>query len=1048
MNSINFAVSAGFWAAINSEIERLSDEQTKYESKIDDLDIEARQSAVIEQFIVCKEKFKNNYRDFCNALYEIKKQHLAVYDEILKRSDNCFDNGVQTKVTDELCQKFLTEFSSFIENEIQECLFHYEANKHFTVALAPPPPQSHEALSVKKGKVGMKRANCIFLSEVLRRIKNGSQTDEDNCLAFKLPKIANFLKRLVFDHRKLGQTNYNEPSSELSINSCPTEEIQLIDMSARREKAALKSLCKFIRTISKKPGKISLLSPQLTNDIFIKCLHKDLKQLVLVDCHNLNNDSLSLILKHALRIQSLAIQRCQGITAIAGPANFFPFPKYSLMELPHLRRLWVHGCNNITHICLKALALNSIDIYAVPSVEKIEVHHLWARNNFSKVQLDLEPSINFFINDKWQKHYEEIGVEPPFDTSHAVNIFLKYHAFSIINAGGLKKIQALNDYLNRAGKNRILANDFAKEEHANSRDAMKQATRVSLYETFADKYKENVELFDMIREMIDQTKLPPKEFPLETFSMDGKSLLGRSFIEQSQRNEVLEFYELLILFEEAILSFESNCKMAPPSSKEYSDVNKYIRNLLEKIIQKYEVLGKPESFEMEFIDDVCLSIYLQKFNSLDASQSNSPFSASIAMGTFTKKVFELGLTYGTEATRSTLQFLGDSFNDHKGTNAQIAQLIQELVLISGELSSVGGENGVKFYANHPQRAYHSFSSMIDNEVISYDSLDDVPVHELLKVAFEMPDGRCGKVVHICAGTPTKAAKPSPIFECAIRASDRKGIPWRLVSLQKSEGAEGRRVAGLIEGGKRDLTKTLNVQTDTVDGPVFEKGKTLLPDGLSDSSIFFNLNDFASKFGNYVLTDINKYEIGGNGYYLPEKDAHKIIIPAINSTVALFAPTKNTLNDFSEEYSNYIKLPSERKARLFQFTFQLMKNIGIMVEDALKNGKIGDPIRIYIEQCKQDIDRGAVKNVITTLILLLLSGNNLDLNLILEIISPLLGRPQCSQQRSIIMHRLEPLFDLLNSVPLEDLKKAFRDHLKSLGFPDLIVRVDLLTRNRS
>ncbi len=67
-----------------------------------------------------------------------------------------------------------------------------------------------------------------------------------------------------------------------------------------------------------------------------------------------------------------------------------------------------------------------------------------------------------------------------------------------------------------------------------------------------------------------------------------------------------------------------------------------------------------------------------------------------------------------------------------------------------------------------------------------------------------------------------------------------------------------------------------------------------------------------------------------------------------------------------------------------------------------------------------------------------------MNRILEIIAVVLARPQCAQKRAIILHRLEPVLDLLRSFPKETLEQVFRLYLEGLGHSDLIIDVDLLT----
>src|SRR5262249_24674008 len=150
------------------------------------------------------------------------------------------------------------------------------------------------------------------------------------------------------------------------------------------------------------------------------------------------------------------------------------------------------------------------------------------------------------------------------------------------------------------------------------------------------------------------------------------------------------------------------------------------------------------------------------------------------------------------------------------------------------------------------------------------------------------------------------------------------------------------------------------------------------------------------------------------------------------------------------------LSLERQSRLLQFTSQLIYNLGEMVNLALSladQQKAAEQTAeklslLFIEQCKQDIDRGAVKNVLSMYLIQILSGQPIDMDKILEIFAPILVRPQVVQDRAILLHRLEPLIDLLRSIPHNDLANGVRKHLEFMDHKDVQFDPSLLSSNAS
>lgn len=1050
---IKYSFSDEVMFSISEKINKLNSKQIKYEEKLDILDCEMRKielkdliSKSISQYLF--EHLPNlglkDYEKIKNQLVQIGKMCIEDYRDRLHERECYFVFGEREILTDKMKNEICMAFEHFAHEEIEKALLMLEDKR------VPTPKSLMDSLMERKVHLGMKRGNVIYQSILLREIWNLFITSSNKFYHIELINTKNEMR----NHDKLNSysifslpVNYKYNTNVYSPLELKVVQKYLIGISVDfsynkindDNEQVLNHLEKRINTLIKKPKTLFFNSSLTFNNHFLKnAMHSHLESLYLGRCQKINDQSMLIINKFAYHLNKLELHGCHGITTIGliTPDSSFFSNKVSHIEFPYLSYLSISHCNRLTIIKIRALALSKIYVGNLCALKEIDVENIWASfqglQYLTKNHLNFYEQIKFFKEGGWENHYQKINCEPPFSRKKAVKFYLGSLGSADKNAERKfhNRIKAYAEYMitpevDKSGIDKIINKEIAKEEHLMLRENMKQATRRDFYNILACKYasaKEN-ELFRFLEKGAENSS---DEEELTLISKKNEQILT-----EKERGELSNLFKLFVSTVETFNAKRTEMNVLP---QDYSEVNCTIRMLLSEIIKKHEELKAGDSPEMKFFYDLCLSLYLQKFN-LDSfinSDANA-LSGSLTMGKYAKELFNISLKYGTLNTKILLKFVEKNLNKEKKVNESLASLIEELVAISGELSWAAEDNRALFLINHPQRAYHSLISMIDTEEIPYNTLNEGnPIQPLSKITIKTPH-TTGSIGHICAGSPTEAAQFSPLGRGAVKGMKIKGIRWLDVNLQKSEGAEGKRSKALVESHKDDPTGTLTIHSDTVDGDIFERGATLLTNSR------FEVKSFAKAFQNYVLKDLDQYHLGGNGYYLSGDGAAENVKIAIHSTQKLFKTLENNrASNFYREFSD------NRKARLFQYTFQFLKNIGEIFLHGTKKKSNGSVDLMYIEHCKQDIDRGAVKNFLTTYIFELLSEKKTSMSRMLEIISPLLGRPQNAQGRAIIQHRLEPATDLLRTVPKEAMQKIFRYHLHKLGFPLFKIEMQLLT----
>ncbi|MBS0655938.1 MAG: hypothetical protein JSR46_09190, partial [Verrucomicrobia bacterium] len=430
----------------------------------------------------------------------------------------------------------------------------------------------------------------------------------------------------------------------------------------------------------------------------------------------------------------------------------------------------------------------------------------------------------------------------------------------------------------------------------------------------------------------------------------------------------------------------------------------------------YKQLRGSDHPDILFLEDLCYHMYLQEAGNPD--RAGREVKAAKGMGDFCSYVYEQAKK--SEEHKPTLDRIENKIATRKVDSNDIGDLVNQMVLFS-RTNSYERDSHLGVFVHtlaHPSRILNSIRSNIDTEWMPYSAHESGnPIQPLMVLNVTTAEGKTISALHVEAGSPTKGGVIGPIAHGLIDAFKRRGMHWMDVNLQDSKGAEGKRSKAIVDENQNH--ENITFSSDTVDGHVFEKGT-----GLVESNGSYSPEQFHEKFSTYVLTGIHEYEIGGNGYYIPERTTGKTVQDSVTSaleqTKALFTSLSSggvVMKD-EETLSQFNNLKPEQKARLHQYTFQVIKNIGELAlkMDALsKQGATAEQISLmFIEHCKEDIDRGAIKNIISTLLFLQLSGVELDRDTLLGLIAPLLGRAQNTNDRTILIHRLQPFLDLMKS----------------------------------
>lgn len=770
-------------------------------------------------------------------------------------------------------------------------------------------------------------------------------------------------------------------------------------------------------------------------------LHPYLSKLDLENCQSFDLRAVTLIQKNAPRLSRLSIIRCNSLRAIGKIKPGIFSDKLGKLEFPYLKILEVYNCINFTHLKIKALVLDVIFLRTCSKIKEIKIESLLIRDlglpdEFYKRRFEIIKLLNlndFFKKFGWESYYSQLGMEPPCSKEEAIarclyldkehDYFFNLRFFSEVTKNNFWKAQKksfdelmCNDFSSATIENRIMDKETAVLQHAIYRNAMKQATRLDFHAIVMRQYEQakSRELFKFLEaEIFDEDPGEQLEVLGKTIALpppSGCMGLFRSFV-----TTVEEF--------KAIQSTDS------PSEMHHSQFAATIRDLLSEIMRNYDNVAENEV--TQFFEDLCLNLYLHELHIAGRDDLTAlPLAGSYAMTKFSEQIFQLAMEHGTISLKEKFKAFAFELNNNiPNINELVSHLITDLVAISGELSWCGEENKLLFLLSHPQRAYHSLASMIDTETISYNTLNEGnPIQPLALINIKtLEKESC--VAHICSGSPTEAAKISPLLTGSLRAMARKKMRLLEVNLQKPSGAEGKRSKALVDAYLSNGGSVLAVHADTVDGPVFEQGASLL------NSDDFKVDSFANHFQAHVLSEIDHYTIDGNGYYLTGDDVEGKVSKAIRAT-------KDVFTDMEAHSSFFHQLDASRKSRLFQYMFQLIKNMGEIFIHANRADSEALVDLVYIEHCKQDIDRGAVKNFMSCYLFQLLSGEKIDLNKALALIASILGRPQNAQERAILLHRLEPALDLLRTSTADSLKKNFKHYLANLGFIEFAVELTL------
>ncbi len=439
--------------------------------------------------------------------------------------------------------------------------------------------------------------------------------------------------------------------------------------------------------------------------------------------------------------------------------------------------------------------------------------------------------------------------------------------------------------------------------------------------------------------------------------------------------------------------------------KEAKKVNsKIIKELKHAVNTQFYKLN-PKSPEAIFIDAMCAEIYRP------TQQQGNPltkFARQISANADNDK-FELGkkgspTNYGHNLNavgQFTERLVSYSNVNHYNPNTKVGKIWHIIMHLERTLRSVQSENPA-LGIFHAKEGYSP-------EVIG----NPTSVYANINVKFA---SRECKMTHVLGGNLTISGERgtivNPLFQAALKHWDRQDKPPLYLNgnLQKPKGQEGTRVKAIMDIKQENF----HPFATCVDGSYFE----------GDDRESYEVGSFHEEMKGRMLTK----ETFTSTYMQGEKSTgtnfppmHEGDKPEERMKSAL-AQTK-----FIMENANLEGLTPAKQARLHQYTLQLVMRIG-EVMTAMKNKENV----ILQDNCKEDIDRGATMNALTALSLAILAGEEINEDKLLEIIAPILGRAQASNDRSIIHHRLEPFLDLCKCVPVNVLKGALENHLQAIG----------------
>lgn len=353
------------------------------------------------------------------------------------------------------------------------------------------------------------------------------------------------------------------------------------------------------------------------------------------------------------------------------------------------------------------------------------------------------------------------------------------------------------------------------------------------------------------------------------------------------------------------------------------------------------------------------------------------------------------------------------------TNEEIVKHLREITELTAECGFHHHTPAGVAHHHFFNPEYYVHSELIANSKVKgdYDPFQagNVPTR-FADIVLSDRNGQTRTIHHVMAGTPTLGTRVHPITYGLLEAMKKRGEHLLQFNVQSPFNNEHKRSQALLELNSTH-SPVVTVHSDSVDTPQFHKGKDLLNDGKYHPRLFHE------KFKKLLENANKSYEQDGLGYFFDKPDH---LEQALDATTELFEKCQNQLAALTEE----------KKARLHQFTFQVIKNLGEMIWKVFEKGDI-----YFVEHCKENIDRGAVKNLASTLLLRFLQSTDpISAEEMRYIASPVLARAQLSANRSIYAYRLEPLLQMLEHIPHDCLLNAVRQHLNNIHCPPCQVRL--------
>lgn len=386
------------------------------------------------------------------------------------------------------------------------------------------------------------------------------------------------------------------------------------------------------------------------------------------------------------------------------------------------------------------------------------------------------------------------------------------------------------------------------------------------------------------------------------------------------------------------------------------------------------------SITSRFLTELCFQLYMQDDYDVDNTKAMFKFSKFIAGKA------DIAAVYGPG--RTDLSHIADA----------IERGIAYSEKCSHERNTFLGT--IEWAVSHPFRLLNALKG-------EFDFLGDYSVHKTGNpiIHFHSHTINGAEVQHILAGSPTKGNHVSPILYGFINALKGRRKFLFEINLQAPHGGEYPRTKALLALNNCPFAKDkMRVIADAVNGKRFEKGQLL-------QGKPFDLDSHTEAVQNLVKYMPSEYRPfnEGTGHFVPEEYEPEVKAAAEKS--------KAILRDHSTRY--FKGLSDAEKSQVQQYLFQFLKNMGILETLSKTHKNI-----VFIEHCKEDIDRGAAKNFLFSLVQHMkqeeVSEQVLSEEALCETLAPIFTRAQAANDRTILRKHVKPLVNLLRSVTKEGL----------------------------